>query len=188
MLSPSTDQTCSAMESIAQDAEIASDGLTCFTNPPCSEVDCAVDTGEELQFIVLKCNDPPAIQLLLKNKDNAVVYDRTFTQSEFATLVTGGNRKILNITLTHSDKAIGVQVCVLQCTLVIYKLHTMEKTESFIFMPYYISPQIDVLIPEEQTGYQTFVSYTSIPIDTSTCSQSGNSSECMLLYEPHSQW
>ena len=102
------------MESIARSADAASDGLTCFTSPSCSEVDCAIDTGEKLQFVVLKCSNPPALRLLLENQDNALVYNQTFTESGFATFATGGVQKILNITLTHGDKTMGVQVCVLQ--------------------------------------------------------------------------
>ena len=102
---------CNVMENIAEAANLASNnGLTCFTNPPCVEIDCAVDTGEELEFIVLKCNDPPAIQLVLNNKDNILVYNQTFTKSELATIATGGIRRVLNITLHHIDEAIGVQV------------------------------------------------------------------------------
>ena len=112
------------MESIARSAEAASDGLTCSTSPPCSEIDCAVDTGEELEFVVLKCNDPPAIQLLLRDENNVLVYDQTFTESGFAQFATGGSVKILNVTVTHGDNAIGVQVCVLQCKC--YSLYCMQ--------------------------------------------------------------
>ena len=62
-----------------------------------------------LQQVVLPCNDPPAIHIVLK-RDNNTLIDKIVSESQEFPIVQG--LVSVNVTRDQLDGAIGIQVCI----------------------------------------------------------------------------
>ena len=62
-----------------------------------------------LQLVVLPCNDPPAIHIVLQ-RDNNTLIDKIVSESQEFPIVQG--LVSVNVTWDQLDGAIGIQVCI----------------------------------------------------------------------------
>ena len=81
----------------------------CSISKGCDEVDCGDDEGDELEFILLPCHSPPAVELKLSS-DGKMYLDHTFTKTESVTLAQHGVTRRIMTTLSQLDNAIALQV------------------------------------------------------------------------------
>ena len=93
--------TCNAIKQLANKLN------QCHTNPACDTLDCST-LGYRSLYQILPCSNPPAVHVTLYNTNNAVIFNRTITNSTSVPLPL--NSKL--VITVHHDKpdAIGLEV------------------------------------------------------------------------------
>jgi hypothetical protein len=96
--------TCAALQSIS-----IADGTLCNTNQPCTALECEI-LSQRLEIQVDQCHNPPGIIIILYNKQNQPVFNRTFNNG--STIVNDGRLPVdLNVTVKQlPPSAISVEV------------------------------------------------------------------------------
>ena len=93
--------TCNAIKQLATQLN------QCHTNSACDTLDCTT-LGYRSLYQILPCSNPPAVHVTLYNTNNAVIFNRTITNSTSVSLPF--NSKL--VITVHHDKpdAIGLEV------------------------------------------------------------------------------
>ena len=87
--------------------------MTCTRNTQCDAVDCTITLapfdGTPLTATVLPCRAPPAVHMVVRDKDSdAVILDRVMDHTE--TGISIGPGATLDFTLNQLNDSIGVLV------------------------------------------------------------------------------
>ena len=99
------------MDTLAHNLSSNNNGsFPCWTFDPCDEVHCLFGDGE-LQLIVLKCNDPIALQMVIAISRDLVWFDHTFSESDSVTVYYSSYKVVFNATIEHKSSGIAFQVC-----------------------------------------------------------------------------
>ena len=100
---PGSLATCNAIKRLVINTPINQ----CHTNPVCDTLDCTT-MGYRSLYQILPCSNPPAVHVTLYNANNAVIFNRTITNSTSVPLPL--NSKL--VITVHHDKpdAIGLEV------------------------------------------------------------------------------
>ena len=103
--------TCQSLDNVASSAQ----SMTCTRNTQCDTVNCTTTQapfdGIPLTLTVLPCRVPPAVHMVVRDKDSdAVILDRVMDHTETGIIITPG--VTLDFTLNQLNDSIGVEVCV----------------------------------------------------------------------------
>ena len=97
-----------ALQGIMQNVEAADRDLTCTTVGPCNTMICSSPDGGVMQLTILKCNNPPAIQLAILDSKGNRLLNHTFNHSEAVHIV--ADELTLNVTIIHHPSILGLRV------------------------------------------------------------------------------
>ena len=103
--------TCSALQSIP----LTTGGRSCSVRPTCDQLDCTV-LGYTASFVVLPCNSPPAVSVMVNSSANATLFYQVVSTSQRVPLF---GLTALDITVVQLNNSIGFKVvCVCVCVYV----------------------------------------------------------------------
>ena len=81
-------------------------GQGCSVTPSCNEVDCVL-LGYSMGFIVLPCNTPPAIGIIVNDTRNTTLFYQVISRSQQISLF---GLTALDVTVVQLGNAIGLKV------------------------------------------------------------------------------
>ncbi|KAL5489437.1 hypothetical protein EMCRGX_G018529 [Ephydatia muelleri] len=94
--------TCSALQSIP----LTTGGRSCSVRPTCDQLDCTV-LGYTASFVVLPCNSPPAVSVMVNSSANATLFYQVVSTSQRVPLF---GLTALDITVVQLNNSIGFKV------------------------------------------------------------------------------
>ena len=94
--------TCSALQSIP----LTTGGRSCSVRPTCDQLDCTV-LGYTAGFIVLPCNSPPAVAVIINSSANSTVFYQVVSSSQRVPLF---GLTALDITVEQLNNSLGFKV------------------------------------------------------------------------------
>ncbi|KAL5489435.1 hypothetical protein EMCRGX_G018527 [Ephydatia muelleri] len=97
--------TCSALQSIP----LTTGGRSCSVRPTCDQLDCTV-LGYTASFVVLPCNSPPAVSVMVNSSANATLFYQVVSTSQRVPLF---GVTALDITVVQLNNSIGFKVDVI---------------------------------------------------------------------------
>ena len=92
--------TCSALSAIS------AMGQGCSVTPSCNEVDCVL-LGYSTGFLVLPCNTPPAVGIMVNDTRNTTLFYQVISQTQQISLF---GLTTLDVTVVQLSNALGLKV------------------------------------------------------------------------------
>ena len=87
----------------------------CTANDDCDGVLCVADISSDtyfLEFLILSCEDPPALDILLKDSDGNALFSAVVTDTYYGTLPAGDFVIVLQANVVHYNYSMDIQVSI----------------------------------------------------------------------------
>ena len=87
----------------------------CDANTDCDGVRCEADVFSNtylLEFLILSCEDPPALDILLEDSDENALFSAVVTDSYYGTLPADEFVIILQASVVHYNYSMDIQVSI----------------------------------------------------------------------------
>ena len=87
----------------------------CAANDDCNGVLCVADVFSDtylLEFLILSCEDPPALDILLEDGDGNALFSAVVTDTYYGTLPAGDFVILLQANVVHYNYSMDIQVSI----------------------------------------------------------------------------